>query len=731
MSQQIYKAHVNEFTGDIQTVKEHSENTASLCREFSALELKELMYAIGMCHDIGKFSKDFQERINGANIKVEHSTCGAIVAKERYDMPASLIMQYCIAGHHSGLVNAGNFTDEPLEATLYGRMKRDFADYSKYKEELQLPDIDNQALSKFLMADCENPKQIIDKFAFLTRYCFSCLVDADSIDTGTFCGTMTEGNLKVDFLECSEKVNAKLDSFKCETKLQRTRRLLQEQVFGKTDEAAEVYLMNMPTGSGKTLCSIKFALERAIKENKKRIVYVIPFQSIIDQTVSEFESIFGNSVEILRHQSSFSYEDDEDLSEDYRKLAKKATENWDAPFIVTTAVQFFESLHSNKRGKLRKIHNVSDSIIIFDEAHMMPQKYLQSCLQSISYITKYLNSEAVFLTATMPDFGKLIGQYAMSGSKVIDLVEDKSDFKSFKKCKYEYLGDMDRESLIVKASESPSSLIIVNKKKTAREIYNQCRGKKYHLSTYMAACDRKETIENIKKDLKKLEEDYPGLIDVPEERRITVVSTSLIEAGVDIDMFTVLRELTGLDSILQSGGRCNREGKRENAVTYIFRVDDKVNFGQEDDRINLTRGIIEKYDDITSSESILEYYDRLFFMKKEDIQSHTMSNKCKNITNIPFKEYAEEFRLIESATESVVIPCDDRSRELVAELRYKGAGLSRKLQPYVCSVSKREFESLVEQHVVEDFDTGIWCLTNQDYYDKEVGILFEGKDYYL
>ena len=145
-------------------------------------------------------------------------------------MPASLIMQYCIAGHHSGLPNAGNITDEPLEATLYGRMKRDFADYSKYEEELQLPDIDNQALSKFLMADCGNPTQIIDKFAFLTRYCFSCLVDADSIDTGIFCGTMPEGNLTVDFLKCLEKVNAKLDSFKCETKLQRTRRLLQEQV---------------------------------------------------------------------------------------------------------------------------------------------------------------------------------------------------------------------------------------------------------------------------------------------------------------------------------------------------------------------------------------------------------------------------------------------------------------------------------------------------------------------
>ena len=151
----------------------------------------------------------------------------------------------------------------------------------------------------------------------------------------------------------------------------------------------------MPTGSGKTLCSVKFALERAVRKEKKRIIYVIPYNSIIDQTADVLESLFGKEAQILRHQSTFFYDGD-DYDEDYRQAAKCASENWDAPLIITTAVQFFESIYANKRGKLRKLHHMADSILVFDEAHLMPVEYLQPCLRAIAYITRYLNSEAVF-----------------------------------------------------------------------------------------------------------------------------------------------------------------------------------------------------------------------------------------------------------------------------------------------------------------------------------------------
>ena len=526
----VYKAHINENTGTIQTVEEHSKNTADLCRQFAIPVLKNLAYNVGVLHDIGKFQEDFQHRIDGENIKVEHSTCGALVAKKLYpDVAIALMMEYCIAGHHSGIPDGGYKNDTSDMTTLSGRLKRNFEDYSAYKEEIELIEINRNEILSFLMQDCgKNIEILVDKFAFLTRYVFSCLVDADSIDTARFCNGDKIRPLTADFHACLEKVNTKLSSFVCTTPLQKTRALLQQQVFDKTDVNGEIYLMNMPTGSGKTLCSVKFALERAIRAGKKRIIYIIPYNSIIDQTMVVFEEMFGSDAEILRHQSTFSYEEN-DYAEDYRRAAKSAAENWNVEsIIVTTAVQFFESVYANKRGKLRKMHNMADSILIFDEAHLMPQNYLQPCLRVITYITKYLNSEAVFLTATMPDFPKLLRQYALENSQIIDLIDNTSTFCAFQKCKYQLLGKLRAESLLEKSMNYPSSLIIVNKKKSAKKLFELCGGKKYHLSTYMTAYDREIIIREIRDELKQLEIDFPDYKDVPQDRRITIISTSLI-----------------------------------------------------------------------------------------------------------------------------------------------------------------------------------------------------------
>lgn len=728
----IYKAHINETTGKIQTVKEHSEQTANLCQEYAIAELKDMMYAIGLAHDIGKYQETFQRRINGENVRVEHSTCGALVAKERYAAPMALLMEYCIAGHHSGIPDGGFLNDTASDnSTLNGRMKRGFEDYSTYETELAFPELDSDAFLRFLMRDCGmNQAALVDKFAFLTRYSFSCLTDADSMDTAEACGREEIRSLHVDFEACLQKLNQKMDSFICRTKLQKTRTLIQTQVYEKAGEDAEIYLMQMPTGSGKSLCSMKFALERVIRTGKKRIIYIIPFNSIIEQTVQVFGDLFGEDAEILRHQSTFSYEDEKNGTEDYREAAKCAVENWgEAPLIVTTAVQFFESIYGNKRGKLRKLHNMADSILIFDEAHLMPVKYLQPCLQAIAYITKYLNSEAVFLTATMPDFPQLLKQYALPNSKIVNLVEDTSLFSVFQKCQYQYVGTVSTEVLLEKAFPYASSLLIVNQKKTARELYQKCGGKKYHLSTYLVSLERTRILQEIKEELRKLEEDYPGYENVPPERRVTIISTSLIEAGVDLDVCTVFRELNGLDNILQAGGRCNREGRRKKGEVMIFELECESSRPAEDERWNITRGLLKKYADISSPACMKEYYDRLFFLKAEEIQRNTISRECEDIRAVPFQTYAETFKLIESYTESVVVPVNERSRKLIEMLRYTGNGNVRELQAYTCSVSRSEWEELKKQHVIADYGTGIFCLTNPDYYDPSLGILFEAKDY--
>ena len=728
----VYKAHINEVSGEIQTVKEHSENTANLCKGFSISAFQDIMYVMGILHDIGKYQVLFQQRINGQNIKIEHSGCGAKVARQKYPSIVGDLMAYCIAGHHSGIPDGGFENDTPDQSTLSGRMNREFEDFDYYKNELNIPEIDEKAICEFIARDCSNDmKCVIDKFAFLTRYCFSCLTDADSLDTAMFCDRDANRSMYADFENCLKKVNREVESFHAVTELQKTRAVIQEQVFSQSDQDAEIYLINMPTGSGKTLCSIKFALQRALKGNKKRIIYIIPYNSIIEQTADTFEHIFGAEAEILRHHSTFFYDEREDYSEDYRDTIRYATENWDAQMIITTAVQFFESIHANKRSKLRKLHNMADSILIFDEVHLMPTKYLQPCLEAVSYITKILNSEAVFLTATMPDYENLIHKYALSSSVVCELIRDKSMYYKFNKCNYEFTGELSNESLITRAGLYPSSLIIVNRKADARDLYSICGGNKFHLSTYMTSFDRSRVINKIKRELDELENDYPGLVNVPDERKITVVSTSLIEAGVDLDFFTVFRELSGLDSILQAGGRCNREGKRRMADVFIFTLESRKHSLLRDERLNITRGILDEYKDISCQESINAYYNRVFFVKQEDIVKNSISKKCNSVYNIPFRQYAEDFQMIDSDSFSIVVSRDEVCREMVERLKITKKGSIRKFQKYSLSVHQNEFEDLFRQHVINDFDSGIFCLTNMDYYDADTGIQFEGKDYIL
>ena len=729
-----YIAHINEYTDAIQTVQQHSFQTAVLCREYAIPAFKDFLYVVGLLHDIGKYMDEFQKRIRGEQIRVEHSTCGALAAGSLFPNVMGLMMQFCIAGHHSGLPDAGFPNDTQELGTLYGRLKREFSDYSEYKRELEIPSVDFGAWAEFVAGDCRKDQELqIDKFAFLTRYAFSCLVDADSTDTADFCREEERPRaLRSDFQACLDRVNARLSAFVCRTNLQKARSALQAQAFRNADRDAEIYLLNMPTGSGKTLASVKIALERALAEKKKRIIYVIPYNSIIDQTVDDFEGLFGGELEILRHQSTFSYEDAEDQDEDYRKAATLAAENWDAPFIVTTAVQFFESVYANKRGKLRKLHNMADSILVFDEAHLMPQSYLQPCLQSIAFITQYLNSEAIFLTATMPDFENLIHKYALPDSKIFNLIQDTSLFGEFQKCRYEYIGEVEADALLEKSSQSPSSLVIVNSKKAARQLFRECStGKKYHLSTYMTPYDRKRILQEIREELNRLEKDYPTYEAVPKERRITIIATSLIEAGVDLDVYTVFRERSGLDSILQAGGRCNREGRRAIADVFVFDFADYTRRAPIEEKGNLAKELLGKYEDISKPLCIAEYYDTLYFMKQEEIQKNAMHKMCSKIRRLPFKEYAEKFELIDSKTVSVVVVRDEKSRELAEHLRYTKSVNTRMLQNYVCTVYQKELENLIKQHVVEDYGTGVYCLTNLDYYDEQIGILFEARDYFL
>ena len=716
----------------VQTVAEHSISTAEKCRDFGQEPWKELLYTMGMLHDVGKYQTDFQRRIRGESVQAPHAVCGAQACKSAFGSAgAAMILQYAIAGHHAGLPDSGTKMDTPDKPTLYGTLRRTPQDYAAWQSELSPSRPDIAALNAYLTSECKSDAELAERFAFFTRYCFSCLVDADWLDTERFCTGISRQTLPADFSGCLRRVNDALGAFRCETPLQKARAQLQKQAFDQVESGAQVSFMNMPTGSGKTLCSVKYALERAIRGKKQRIIYIIPYKSIIEQTADTFQKLFGEDARILRHQSTFSFESRPGAGEDDPLLLKQAAENWDAQIILTTAVQFFESVYSNKRSKLRKLHNMADSILIFDEAHLMPQDYLQPCLRAISYLTKYLNSEAVFLTATMPDYESLLERYGAENLNMRELIPDRTLFSAFRKCGFESLGEVSDEALLVHAQAAPSALIVVNKRSTACALYRmRGQGKRYHLSTYMTAFDRSRVIREIQQELAGLEKDYPNLENVPPERRVLVISTSLIEAGVDLDFFTVYRQIWGLDSILQTAGRCNREGRRPTATAYLF--DREAERGAKQTAAqSVTRGILSEFEDISCAESIAAYYQRLFLVRREDLVRHSLGQDCPKPTQIPFRSYADTFELIDSQTVSVAVARNEESEKLLEQLRLTGQCSVRALQPYTFTVYQYELNQLMQQGVINDYGSGLFCLTSPQYYLPDLGVVLEGTDYIL
>lgn len=253
----------------------------------------------------------------------------------------------------------------------------------------------------------------------------------------------------------------------------------------------------------------------------------------------------------------------------------------------------------------------------------------------------------------------------------------------------------------------------------------------YHLSTYMSAYDRKKTIEKIKDELNHLQEEYPDLQNVPSERKITVISTSLIEAGVDLDFFSVFREFAGLDNVLQAGGRCNREGKLKSAWVYVFAFEKSSHKVSLDERANILKGLFAEYDDISNRECIYEYYNRLFFSGVKRNSGEMISDTCETIASLEFATYAQNFEMINSDNISIIVERDGISKALIDEIKNTGYTNHRQLQKYACSVNRNEWEDLKSQGVIDNYDSDIWCLTNADYYDENTGITFEAKDYYV
>lgn len=726
MNDLVYYAHTleGETEEKWQTIKEHAENVAELIKKFSAPWCeKEYAENLGLLHDVGKYQADFQRRLRGEKISVEHSICGAAHWLEMKWLESGA---YCIAGHHSGLPDVGNKTDSADEPTLLGRKKRaEQQSFSTYKRELALKEISTFAPKDAVCTRDSNADNIKKEYAFWTRVMFSCLTDADYLDTEAFCSGQKERGIYADLELCRKQIGEHMSKFKADTPVKRARDAMRRQVMLHATEKADIYLINMPTGSGKTLTSMQFALERAVLAHKKHIIYVIPYTSIIEQNAKIFKDIFGADV-VLEHHCNFDYLSIKDVG--LRERLQRTAENWDASIIVTTNVQFFESIYGNRSSELRKLHNIANSIIVFDEAHMLPGLFFQPCLEAVKILAQRYHCEAVFMTATMPDFHTWMREFGCSGIKTLDLIPDKSDFPIFNRCKIENLGQLPLEKLAALAAEAENTLIVVNSRRAARQIYKLLPGKKYHLSTYMTHDDRSAVIDKVKNALK-------------QQEHVSLVSTSLIEAGVDLDFDLVFREIAGLENLLQTAGRCNREGKKQGCKTYAFTFEEtdlQPKNSEFDIKQSFCRKVFEKYKDVASPEAITFYFNQLYAYTLDNRKSMDFKKAFSAASDgidgfgFDYASYAREFRLIDENTQPLVIVTTENRKTvkpLLDEVTHGKMTSMRQLQKYSIALRPYEFEQLCQAGVVCG-EESIRYLDCEQYYHKEIGICFENNDAY-
>ena len=712
-----YIGHTSE-EGRQQLLIDHLKGTGLLAERFASIfDAAEWGKMAGLYHDIGKYSTAFQQRILEDGPRVDHSTAGALLMKSIKNGPLAL----CIASHHSGLLNIGTKLSKVDDGTLMGRLKKELKgklDYSVYRQELPEP-LPIRKVPAFLYGK--------DQFyySFFIRMLFSCLVDADFLDTERFVndGKVQRGGFAT-MQELHNLFFAYYATFgKPTTPINQKRQEIYQQCLDAAEKEPGMFSLTVPTGGGKTLSSLAFALKHAIKYKKQRIIYIIPYTSIIEQTADIFRNILGNG-NVIEHHMNVDYDDNDKKEDDGLNRKKLATENWDAPVIVTTNVQFFESLFAAKTSRCRKVHNIANSVLIFDEAQMLPEPYLRPCIRSIGELAANYRCTAVLCTATQPSLETYFSRIG-EGLKVREICPDTQGlYEFFRRAAYRFMDVDSLESLAVQLKEHEQVLCVTNSKKDARDLYQMMSGDGcYHLSTFMYPAHRRHVLAIIRQ---RLQDGLP----------CQVISTSLIQAGVDVDFPVVYREIAGLDSIIQTGGRCNREGKQrtEDSIVYIYDLHKPMNRIPAFVRrpIEITQTVVKDYDDIASAESIKAYFDRLHYTIGEDQLDSKDILKRLEIINPAFTEIAKDFKLIEEDSRPVFIPIDGDldNQKILVQLRagIRSRSIFRKANQYIVSVYKNQFEKLCETGKLDALDSELYVLNDPAGYDSDTGLVVNMED---
>lgn len=730
-----------EDKSDWQGLAEHLRNVAAMAGEkasvFGGSGLAEIA---GLLHDLGKYSDDFQRRIAGDAVRVDHATRGAMVAVERFG-PIGMLLAYGIAGHHAGLAN-GSAGGE--RTALHDRLKG-----------LGLPPLKDDWLREIVLP--ARPPSLVLKphterrmfqFAFLARMLFSCLVDADYLDTEAFYDRValpgqpndrsTSRALEARSLEAlRERLDMYLSGFVADSDVNRVRADILVHTRQAAQHAPGLFSLTVPTGGGKTLASLAFALDHAIQHGLRRVIFVIPFTSIVEQNAAVFRAALGDLGEaaVLEHHSAFvAAQLPRADAERYqaREKLRLAMENWDAPIIVTTAVQFFESLFAARPSQCRKLHNIAGSVVILDEAQTLPLKLLRPAVAAIDELARNYRSSIVLCTATQPALNAPDFRGGFDKDQVRELAPNPPElFRKLDRVRVRHVGTLDDDQLAAQLRDLDQVLCIVNNRRHARALYQMLADLPgvRHLTTLMCARHRSQVLAEVRIRLKAGEP-------------CRLVSTSLIEAGVDISLPTVYRAEAGLDSVAQAAGRCNRNGEQlaEHSEVRVFATangdwappPELRQFAQAAQQIMRQ----PQFRDDPLSPPAIEAYFRLLHWQKGDkeLDAANLLGLCaeSRVDSLPLETLAAKFRMIETVQMPVIVPFDDDARRDIESLRYaeKSGGLARKLQPYLVQLPRNGFDALRKSGAVQPIAPERWGeqfmeLVNMDIYSHAFGIWWD------
>lgn len=760
----IFPAHIRETDGAMQTVSEHCRETAAYAKKaLKDISLGNTAYFAGLLHDMGKMTEEFsayiQKAANGESVRrgsVNHTFAGCRYLLESYhnekSRPFSFItaeiLAYAIGSHH-GLFDCvdenGNFgfTHRLLKEIVYTEAKENFLsecarnqNINKIYEEAT-GEVEN--IYKVLLNISYSHEEVCFYLGLLTRLVLSSVVEGDRRDTAEFMAGIDYPEYNVDWQELLVFAEEKLCTLPAEKPIEKVRRFFSDQCAQLGEMEVGVYRLNLPTGAGKTLSSLRAALSHAAKQKKKRIIFVMPLLSIIDQNADIIRQYIKNPDFVLEHHSNILREEGSDIDELNRD--ELLMDNWSAPVIITTLVQFLNTLFSGRLSCVRRFQALTDAVIVIDEVQTVPLKLLSLFNLAVNFLSKVCHTTVVLCSATQPCLEETTHSLLPANDLVpfdakLWKVFERTKIVEGKTCRIGELGEY------VKLQLKGNLLLVCNTKKEAALVYRQLDGvERYHLSASMCMAHRQQTLQEIENALR-------------EGRTFVCVATQVIEAGVDISFKQAIRVIAGMDNIIQTAGRCNRHRETDISEVQIVRCTDEnlSKLKEIKDAQDATLALLDIFNrnperfnnDLSSDEAIKQYYKKLYDNQKEGAMDGIINGKnlfemlsdnssfipeeCeeKYCLNQAFKTAGKTFTVFETETYDVIVPYE-KGKHLISELGTERAKndfmykkkLLEQLKPYTVSVYSYQKKQLQEQGALYEPNESRVLVLQEMYYDED------------